>query len=139
MSRKKVIQVHNSLLFMLLFLPATSTFSRAQHMNEPDSPCAGPSSTAELVGCLAKAFEASDGKLNSVYQTIRKKLDGEDANRLVETQRIWIKYRDANCEAERALYEGGTAARPAYLGCMEAMTRARTKELQVTYTVRLKD
>lgn len=44
----------------------------------------------------------------------------------------------SNCSAERDLYEGGTAASPAYLGCLEAMTRARTKELAVTYAVKLK-
>jgi hypothetical protein len=33
---------------------------------------------------------------------------------------------------------GGTAAAPAYLACLEAMTRARTKELAVGYAVRLK-
>jgi uncharacterized protein YecT (DUF1311 family) len=109
-------------------------------MNESASPCAGVAVTSDLVSCLSKAKDASDAKLNSVYQSLRqKKFDTEDANRLVETQRMWIKYRDANCSAERALYGGGTAAYPAYLACIEAMTRARTKELQITYAVRLKD
>ena len=108
-------------------------------MNEPDSPCVDVVVTSDLVSCLSKAKDASDAKLNSVYQSIRKKLEGQDAGRLVETQRIWIKYRDANCSAERALYEGGTAKYPAYLACIEAMTRTRTKELQITYAVILKD
>lgn len=49
-----------------------------------------------------------------------------------------MQYRDANCEAERDLYDGGTATSPVYLGCLDAMTRARTKELAITYAVRLK-
>ena len=53
-------------------------------------------------------------------------------------QRLWIQYRDATCSAERDLYEGGTAAAPAYLAWLEAMTRARTKELVITYAVKLK-
>ena len=92
-----------------------------------------------MVSCLSKAKDASDAKLNSVYQSIKKKLEGEDSNRLVETQRIWIKYRDSNCAAERALYSNGTGQYPAYLACMEEITRARTKELQITYAVTLKD
>jgi len=56
----------------------------------------------------------------------------------VSAQRLWIQYRDSNCAAERGLYNGGTAASPAYLACLEAMTRARTKELAVTYAVKLK-
>jgi uncharacterized protein YecT (DUF1311 family) len=77
-------------------------------------------------------------ELNAAYKEIRGKLDGEDAKRLVAAQRLWIQYRDANCTAERELYAGGTAANPVYLACLEAMTRARTKELRVTYAVRLK-
>jgi uncharacterized protein YecT (DUF1311 family) len=122
-----------SLAFLLIVAPCL-----AQHMNEKDSPCTGPATTVGLVDCLSRSNALSDTQLNSVYQIIQKRLAPDDARRLVETQRLWIKYRDANCSAERALYDGGTAAYPAYLGCLEAMTRARTKDLQVTYTVKLK-
>lgn len=71
-------------------------------------------------------------------QDVRKRVEGDDAKRLIETERLWTQYRDSNCEAERALYGMGTGAHPAYLACLESMTRARTKELRVTYTVRLK-
>jgi len=120
-----------------MYLSAAVSFS-AQQMNEPDSPCFNVGVTSDAVECLVKAKDASDSALNSMYQDIRKRLEGDDAKRLVETERLWVKYRDANCEAERVLYEPGTAAEPAYLGCLEAMTRARTKELRVTYRVRLK-
>lgn len=123
----------------LAFLLITIGSSRAQHMNAKDSPCSGGAVTTDLVDCLSKARGSSDAKLNSLYQGIRKKLEAGDADRLTETQRLWIKYRDANCSAERELYTGGTASSPAYLACLEAMTRARTKDLQITYAVRLKD
>ncbi len=116
----------------------TSTPARAQHMNEKDSPCAGIGGTADLVDCLSKAKDSSDAKLNSLYKNLRTRLDPRDADRLTATQRLWIRYRDANCSAERELYDGGTAAWPAYLACFEAMTRMRTMELEVTYAVKLK-
>jgi len=123
----------------LLLLLVAIVPSQAQHMNEKDSPCSGVVVTTDLVGCLSKARDSSDAKLNLLYRGIRKKLGESDSDRLTETQRAWIKYRDANCSAERALYDGGTASFPAYLGCLEAMTRARTKELQITYVVVMKD
>jgi uncharacterized protein YecT (DUF1311 family) len=131
--------VWRSLSFTFFFSLVVAAPCPAQHTNEPDSPCAHAVVTSEKVGCLSKAKDASDAKLNSVYERLRSKLEGEDADNLLETQRIWTKYRDANCSAERALYGGGTAAHPAYLACIEAMTRARIKELQITYAVRLKD
>jgi len=139
MTRKLIVRFSPYLFCTFSFLIVAAAPCRAQHMNEPDSPCVGVVTTSDLVSCLSKANDASDAKMNSVYQNIRKKLEGDDASRLVETQRIWIKYRDANCSAERALYEGGTAKYPAFLACMEAMTRMRTKELQITYVVILKD
>ncbi len=111
---------------------------RAQHMNEKDSPCAEVVVTADLANCLAKARDTADEQLNAAYKALRAKLDAADDQRLVTAQRLWIQYRDANCTAERALYSTGTAAGPAYLACLEAMTRARTKELAVTYAVKLK-
>ena len=120
------------------FLLVVSYPCYAQHMNEKDSPYAGVVQTVELIDCLSKAKDSSDAKLNSVYQSIRKQLVGSDLDHLTETERLWVKYRDANCSAERALYNAGTAANPAYLTCFEAMTRSRTKEVEITYAVRLK-
>lgn len=114
------------------------TSSRAQHMNEPDSPCAKTVVTAELVACLDKARGSSDAELNAVYVDIRKRLDADEAKQLITAQRVWIHYRDVNCAAERDLYGSGTGSRPAYLACLEAMTRERIRELRVTYAVRLK-
>ena len=131
-----MLQLHVFVSFSFLLIAIAPC--PAQHMNEKDSPCTGVAITTDLVDCLSKARDSSDAKLNSLYQSIHKKLDVSDARRLTETQRLWIKYRDANCSAERALYDGGTGAFPAYLGCLEAMTRERTKELQVTYTLTLK-
>ena len=93
---------------------------------------------AFLLTTLSRAKVSSDAELNSLYQDVRKRLDEHDANRLIATEKLWIQYRDANCEAERALYGLGTGAGPAYLACLEAMTRERTKELRITYTVTLK-
>ncbi len=120
-------------LWLLVIVP-----SFAQHMNEQDSPCAKAVVTTDLVECLSKARVSSDTELNSLYEMIQKKLDASNAKHLTQAQRLWIQYRDANCSAERSLYDGGTASYPAYVACLEAMTRARTRDLRVTYTVTLK-
>lgn len=124
------------IIIVLGFTAMTS--SQAQHMNEPDSPCAKTLVTVELVGCLDKARALSDSELNATYGDVRKRLDANEAKQLVVAQRLWIQYRDANCMAERDLYGSGTGSRPAYLACLDSMTRQRTKELRVTYALRVK-
>ena len=44
-------------------------------MNEPDSPCAGIGTTSDLVGCLWKAKDKSETKLNAVYEEVKEKLE----------------------------------------------------------------
>jgi uncharacterized protein YecT (DUF1311 family) len=112
--------------------------SQAQQMNEADSPCAGVATTSDSVECLWKAKATSEAELGDVYKEVKAKLDPDEVRQLAKAQELWSKYREANCSAERALYGLGTANTPAYLACLESMTRARTKELRVTYAVRLK-
>lgn len=129
------IRIRDLRWFMCALLLVSASPSHAQHMNEPGGPCADVSVTTELVDCLSKAKGAAESDLNVTYQNIRKKLPRNDADRLAATQRAWITYRDQNCSAERALYDGGTGAYPAYLACLEAMTKSRIKELKTTYVV----
>ena len=126
------------ILGLIIAMLAANLPARAQHMNEKDSPCADVVITVDLATCLARARDAVEVQLNAVYKQLRGKLDTADGQRLVAAQRLWIQYRDANCAAERDLYKGGTAASSVYLACLEAMTRARAKELAVTYGVKLK-
>jgi uncharacterized protein YecT (DUF1311 family) len=110
----------------------------AQHMNEKDSPCADVVVTVDLARCLSKARDLADAELNALYKRIQATLDATEIQGLITAERLWIQYRDANCIAERGLYGSGTASGPAHLASLEAMTRKRTKELAITYAVRLK-
>ena len=107
-------------------------------MNEKDSPCPKAITTSDMVQCYSKAKDSSDAKLTVVYSGVLTRLDPDDAKHPTNVERLWAQYRDATCAAERDLYEGGTAAPVVHLTCLDAMTRARTKELRQTYAVRLK-
>jgi uncharacterized protein YecT (DUF1311 family) len=94
--------------------------------------------TAALSNCLYKASQRANGELNRAYNDVETRLNAAGRERLIRTQRLWLRYRESNCAAERELYVPGTAAQPVYLACLESMTRARIKDLQITYAVRLK-
>jgi uncharacterized protein YecT (DUF1311 family) len=72
-----------------------------------------------------------------MYQRALTVVGGDELTRLKTAQRLWIQYRDANCEAEREMYSGGSAASMVRLACLEAMTRHRTEELRTMYGWRL--
>ena len=120
-----------SILFAAAQLPA-------QQLNQLDSPCYGVVATENLASCLSKAKASSEAVMQAQYEAIKKHLDEGERDQLAQSQELWLQYRDANCSAEKTLYGSGTGAQPAYLACMEAMTRQRTKDLKITYEVRLK-
>ena len=108
----------------------------AQHVNAPDNPCR-TDATPDVVDCIATALKKSDSDLNYLYQRIQTVVSGEELVKLKASQRLWVKFRDVNCDAEHELYDGGTAAPAVKLACLEAMTRHRTEELKVMYGWRL--
>ena len=108
----------------------------AQHMNAKDAPCqSGPN--AEQTRCFFEEAQAADRELNLVYNKIRAILAPSDQGKLQTAQRLWVQFRDANCAAERELYDGGSAAPMVYQACLGADARQRTAELNVMYGWRL--
>lgn len=75
--------------------------------------------------------------MNRTYEPERKGLSAEDRKSLQITQRLWLRFWDANCAAERDLYSGGSAASMVYAACVEADTRWRTEELKTMYDWRI--
>jgi uncharacterized protein YecT (DUF1311 family) len=108
-----------------------------QHMNAKDSPCKTDATTVDLANCLWTAWKAEDKDLNAYYLVVSKHVSGDELTDLRHAENAWITFRDLNCKAEKALYDGGTAVGPVYDACMEAMTRHRLAELKTMYDWRV--
>jgi uncharacterized protein YecT (DUF1311 family) len=132
----KLATPHLHLLFLASCL-FVSHLAYAQHMNAPDSPCQASASNAKITSCFISASKTADERLNKVYGRIREALSADEQRDLHSAQRLWLKFRDSNCQAERNLYAGGSAAPMVYAACMEADTRQRTSDLKAMYGWRL--
>ena len=82
---------------------------------------------------LHRSSHAADKQLNEANARVREVLTPDEQEQLQEAQRLWLKFRDANCTAERSLYGRGTAVPMVYAACIEADTRQRTSELNTMY------
>ena len=82
--------------------------------------------------CAANDFKKADADLNRAYKSIidRIKDEGTLKAKLVDAQKKWIAFRDAECAFSAAGQEGGSIYPMIVSGCLEAVTAARTKELQ---------
>ncbi|WP_416222423.1 lysozyme inhibitor LprI family protein [Sphingomonas sp. CD22] len=99
--------------------------------------CWQQGTTAAISACFAASSKEADRSLNQLYGRVMSVLDPGDQQKLRNAQRLWVRYRDASCNAERSLWDGGTGGNPAYLACLDDVTRHRLDYLQVTYRLRL--
>jgi len=106
-------------------------------MNAKDAPCQVPAPGANESACFDIALQKSGAELNRFYRRVETVVKGDDLAKLKQAQRLWVQYRDANCDAEYELCKGGSAGPMVKLACLEAVTRHGTEELKVMYGWRL--
>jgi len=91
--------------------------------------------TFEMITCISAETKRQDVRLNENYNKLGSKLSANRKKALLEAQRAWIKFRDANC---RFYYdpEGGSSARVAADECLLNATADRVRELKLLTTDR---
>jgi uncharacterized protein YecT (DUF1311 family) len=75
-------------------------------------------------------FKKSDAELNRVYNALLKKLTPETKEKLVTSQLLWLKFRDAEANARASEFEGGSMAPMLYSGSRNHTTKARIADLK---------
>lgn len=86
--------------------------------------------------CAYEAWVKADEDLNDTYAWAMdraKSMSEATAEALRTAQRAWIPYRDAACEAEGILFEGGSIQPLIVYTCLEHLTRQRTEEMRAVY------
>jgi uncharacterized protein YecT (DUF1311 family) len=84
--------------------------------------------TSGIVSCVADLTKTWDNRLNRAYKTVMARQDASRKTALRDVQRLWIKYRDANC----GFYaEGpGSISQVTAAECLRFMTKQRALELE---------
>ena len=88
--------------FFTLTITAASLFF-ASLPAQADESCDKFKTSYDRTYCVAKLFLESDKELNAAYTELRKPLKDNVKQQLTETQRDWIKHRDAACEQSGAI------------------------------------
>jgi uncharacterized protein YecT (DUF1311 family) len=85
--------------------------------------------TQAMVECIDSEERHQDARLNKAYKDVMATLSSERKKKLQDAQRVWIKYRSANCN----FYydpDGGSIARVNAVNCMMISTASRAEELE---------
>jgi uncharacterized protein YecT (DUF1311 family)/TM2 domain-containing membrane protein YozV len=84
--------------------------------------------TSDQVECLGRKYAEADKVLNAAYKDQMAKLDANQKTKLRDSQRAWIKEKEAKCNALAT--QGGTMAAVEAAGCAVEMTEQRTLFVQ---------
>lgn len=81
--------------------------------------------------CAGQEFERADKALNSAWAKAKDwvKDDPQAAKLLLESQRAWLKFRDAQCELISDQNRGGSIVPLVHGKCLTGLTRDRTEAL----------
>ncbi|BCT92488.1 hypothetical protein LYSHEL_15120 [Lysobacter helvus] len=95
--------------------------------------------TQDINECGRQGVERADKALNAAYQSLLAglKADAEDypemaraREQLIVAQRLWVKFREADCDAIFTVHSGGTIRTAMYFACMQDRAEKRTAELK---------
>ena len=88
------------------------------------------------------AWKAADAAMTAQWTrsyAYMKRLDAQDRSRgggfgyaaaLLESQRAWLRFRDAQCTVEGGRFAGGSLQPMTRANCLAQMTRERTTQLR---------
>lgn len=85
--------------------------------------------TVNMLDCMGAEIKLQDVRLNKAYKAAMTAIEDDKTGQLQNVQRMWIKYRDANCGFVRRL-TGGTLDSINAGSCVLQMTRTRAQELE---------
>lgn len=116
---------------LALCLTATPALSEGDGLTAAYGACMSASggTTYGMLACVGDEHARQDARLNRVYQELMRALSRERGEALRAAQRLWIRYRDANCD----FYydpQGGTAAGLSGTACLLTETAERAAELE---------
>jgi len=86
--------------------------------------------TFDMIDCIVAETTRQDAKLNENYKRLMSRLSPDRKKALLEAERAWITFRDANCQ----FYgdpQGGTSARLSANECILNATAQRAQELKL--------
>lgn len=105
--------------------------------------CDNAMTQADINVCMAQDYRTADGELNRQWGLNVAAAKAQDKTgvaqtdkrpgyyaTLLESQRAWLKFRDAQCRIEGYAMRGGSAEPMVVSGCLAGLTRERSKQLK---------
>ncbi len=120
------------LIGVIIVTCSLSANSLSQEKKASEVPCGENGTQAEANACARDEYRKADAEMKKLYGRLMTELadyKGDDQQKLRRAQALWLKYRDANCESEASIYQGGSIRPAVYNSCLASVTRERAQRL----------
>jgi uncharacterized protein YecT (DUF1311 family) len=117
------MRILSALLISAAFLATPCIAQKNTH-----GPCSAATSQAQLNRCWANQADKAAQRLNAALDAALAKTTARDP--VQAAQEKWKEYRDAECDAVAALYEGGSMQPMQRSACIVHLTNERIAELK---------
>lgn len=117
--------------FLLLFVSSVSFGAENAPRTKEYGRCIDKAGAVDpaVLECISDEYTRQDKRLNAAYRNLMATLKGDRKKQLLEAQRLWGKYTEANC----GFYhdpDGGTLARMLSAECQVSARIERAAELE---------
>ena len=129
-------------LFFIVLCLSTHSMSHGNETAQTTLDCSQAVSTQDINHCTKIELDKKELELNQTYQQVLKQLDAVSKARptsanqstlkkqLVDAQRLWVRFRKADCDTVYTYWSDGTIRGAMYLSCMLNKTDTRIQELK---------
>ena len=117
----------------LIVVCLTSVEALSWGQNLRRIPCGKYGTQAEANACARRDYEKAEAEMKTVYEQLVTEFagdSGEVRRKLEKAQSLWLQYREATCESEASLYEGGSIRPAIHNACLAGVTRERAGRLR---------
>jgi uncharacterized protein YecT (DUF1311 family) len=97
---------------------------------QPDIDLCVDGTSPQQMACAEREFKEATEQLRRARARLYEDLQPSSRVKLRAAERLWLKYRKTNCDAEASTYEGGTIQPLIELRCTARVTRERAAELK---------
>ena len=122
----------NTILILAIAVLCSVAANALAQERGSEIPCGETGTQAEANACARREYRKADAEVNKLYLQLMRELagyKGNDQEKLRRAQALWQLYRDATCESEASIYQGGSIRPAVYNSCLASVTRDRAKRL----------
>lgn len=122
--------IKNWLLAIAITTLSTGTHAADDGYSATYSTCMDASGgvTTNMLDCMGSEIKQQDARLNQNYKGAMQALAPAQQTQLRDAQRLWVKFRDADCTLLGSL-TGGTSDSVNRASCFLDMTKKRADDL----------